>query len=144
MIPCGIPLSLALRCRITVINGLMSSCFVSSDFELRCEGPNWSWLTTSDACVLFCVSEKLKFTPTPQPAQCLELDNQITIQCSAKGRENPTIHWTKAGVCTSSVTSKRLNSDGEENVSDNMQWVPFSPLMLTMADVFTRISRNGA
>ncbi|KAF0027274.1 hypothetical protein F2P81_020015 [Scophthalmus maximus] len=42
------------------------------------------------------VLEKLKFTPTPQPSQCLELDNQITIQCSAKGRESPTIRWTKA------------------------------------------------
>ncbi|KAK1904937.1 Inactive tyrosine-protein kinase 7, partial [Dissostichus eleginoides] len=42
------------------------------------------------------VLEKLKFTPTPQPSQCLELDNEITIQCSAKGRETPTIHWTKA------------------------------------------------
>ncbi|CAJ1067818.1 inactive tyrosine-protein kinase 7 isoform X1 [Xyrichtys novacula] len=42
------------------------------------------------------VLEKLKFTPTPQPAQCLELDNQITIQCSAKGREPPAVRWTKA------------------------------------------------
>uniref|UniRef100_A0A8C9ZCL2 Protein tyrosine kinase 7 (inactive) n=1 Tax=Sander lucioperca TaxID=283035 RepID=A0A8C9ZCL2_SANLU len=42
------------------------------------------------------VLEKLKFTPTPQPSQCLELDNEITIQCSAKGRESPTIRWTKA------------------------------------------------
>lgn len=44
------------------------------------------------------IPEKLKFTPTPQPAQCLELDKEITIQCSAKGREAPTIRWTKAGV----------------------------------------------
>ncbi|XP_008297718.1 inactive tyrosine-protein kinase 7 [Stegastes partitus] len=42
------------------------------------------------------VLEKLKFTPTPQPSQCLELDNEITIQCSATGRETPTIRWTKA------------------------------------------------
>ncbi|XP_061817189.1 inactive tyrosine-protein kinase 7 [Nerophis lumbriciformis] len=42
------------------------------------------------------VLEKLKFTPTPQTSQCLELDNDITIQCSAKGRERPTIRWTKA------------------------------------------------
>uniref|UniRef100_A0A669CIY9 Inactive tyrosine-protein kinase 7 n=1 Tax=Oreochromis niloticus TaxID=8128 RepID=A0A669CIY9_ORENI len=42
------------------------------------------------------VLEKLKFTPTPQPSQCLELDKEITIQCSAKGREPPTIHWSKA------------------------------------------------
>uniref|UniRef100_A0A8C5H1A2 Protein tyrosine kinase 7 (inactive) n=1 Tax=Gouania willdenowi TaxID=441366 RepID=A0A8C5H1A2_GOUWI len=42
------------------------------------------------------VLEKLKFTPTPQPSQCLELDKEITIQCAAKGRESPTIRWTKA------------------------------------------------
>lgn len=54
--------------------------------------------------VLTCVSEKLKFTPTPQPAQCLELDNQIFIQCSAKGRESPTIRWTKAGTHTADLT----------------------------------------
>uniref|UniRef100_A0A3P9ILN3 Inactive tyrosine-protein kinase 7 n=1 Tax=Oryzias latipes TaxID=8090 RepID=A0A3P9ILN3_ORYLA len=42
------------------------------------------------------VLEKLKFTPTPQPSQCLELDKEITIQCSATGMEPPTIRWTKA------------------------------------------------
>ncbi|XP_064803050.1 inactive tyrosine-protein kinase 7-like [Oncorhynchus masou masou] len=42
------------------------------------------------------VLEKLKFTPTPQPSQCLELDKEGTVQCSAKGREIPTIQWTKA------------------------------------------------
>ncbi|KAJ8264218.1 hypothetical protein GJAV_G00146620 [Gymnothorax javanicus] len=41
------------------------------------------------------VLEKLKFTPTPQAVQCLELDNAGTVQCSAKGREAPTVHWTK-------------------------------------------------
>jgi len=45
-----------------------------------------------------CVPERLKFTPTPQPSQCLELDKEITIQCSAKGRESPTIRWTTAGM----------------------------------------------
>ncbi|XP_067381849.1 inactive tyrosine-protein kinase 7 isoform X3 [Channa argus] len=42
------------------------------------------------------VLEKLKFTPTPQPSQCLELNKEIFIQCSAKGRETPTIRWTAA------------------------------------------------
>uniref|UniRef100_A0A3Q3FKF6 Inactive tyrosine-protein kinase 7 n=1 Tax=Kryptolebias marmoratus TaxID=37003 RepID=A0A3Q3FKF6_KRYMA len=42
------------------------------------------------------VLEKLKFTPTPQPSQCLELDKELNIQCSAKGQESPTIRWTKA------------------------------------------------
>ncbi|XP_023654293.1 inactive tyrosine-protein kinase 7-like [Paramormyrops kingsleyae] len=40
------------------------------------------------------VLEKLKFTPTPQPLQCLELGKALTVQCSAKGREKPIIHWT--------------------------------------------------
>lgn len=43
------------------------------------------------------VLEKLKFTPTPQPIQCLEFDKEITITCSATGRQNPTIRWIKAG-----------------------------------------------
>lgn len=52
-----------------------------------------------DVCCAFtCVSEKLKFTPTPQPSQCLELDKEIPIQCSAKGREPPTIRWSKTGL----------------------------------------------
>lgn len=42
------------------------------------------------------VLEKLKFTPTPQAVQCLELDKEMTISCSATGRETPTVHWTKA------------------------------------------------
>uniref|UniRef100_A0A8C6TNW9 Inactive tyrosine-protein kinase 7 n=1 Tax=Neogobius melanostomus TaxID=47308 RepID=A0A8C6TNW9_9GOBI len=42
------------------------------------------------------VLEKLKFTPTPQPVQCLELDKEMSISCSATGRENPTVRWTKA------------------------------------------------
>lgn len=44
--------------------------------------------------------EKLKFTPTPQPSQCLELDKEGTVPCSAKGREIPTVQWTKAGGCS--------------------------------------------
>ncbi|XP_047459245.1 inactive tyrosine-protein kinase 7 [Mugil cephalus] len=42
------------------------------------------------------VLEKLKFTPTPQPSQCLELDKELSVQCSATGRETPTIRWSKA------------------------------------------------
>ncbi|KAI4885305.1 hypothetical protein NFI96_012264 [Prochilodus magdalenae] len=42
------------------------------------------------------VLEKLKFTPTPQPSQCLQLDEEALIQCSATGREAPTIRWTRA------------------------------------------------
>ncbi|XP_030628154.1 inactive tyrosine-protein kinase 7 [Chanos chanos] len=42
------------------------------------------------------ILEKLKFTPTPQAAQCLELDRESNIQCSATGQESPTIHWTRS------------------------------------------------
>uniref|UniRef100_A0A673KXL2 Inactive tyrosine-protein kinase 7-like n=1 Tax=Sinocyclocheilus rhinocerous TaxID=307959 RepID=A0A673KXL2_9TELE len=37
------------------------------------------------------VSERLKFTPTPQAYQCLELNKEGHLQCSAKGRQIPTI-----------------------------------------------------
>ncbi|NWT76058.1 PTK7 kinase, partial [Prunella himalayana] len=41
------------------------------------------------------ISEKLKFTPPPQPLQCMEFDKEVTVSCSATGREKPTIQWTK-------------------------------------------------
>lgn len=85
---------------------LNTICISFVSFRLQCELHKRRLWRVYHACgVLTCVSEKLKFTPTPQPAQCLELDNDITIQCSAKGRENPTIRWTKAGVCTAGLTS---------------------------------------
>uniref|UniRef100_F7AGL8 Inactive tyrosine-protein kinase 7 n=1 Tax=Ornithorhynchus anatinus TaxID=9258 RepID=F7AGL8_ORNAN len=42
------------------------------------------------------VLEKLKFTPPPQPQQCMEFDKEATVSCSATGREKPTIRWMKA------------------------------------------------
>lgn len=59
-----------------------------------CETKTVSGRLSGQARVL--VLEKLKFTPTPQPVQCLELNKEMTITCSATGRENPTIRWTKA------------------------------------------------
>uniref|UniRef100_A0A8C3F6T7 Inactive tyrosine-protein kinase 7 n=1 Tax=Chrysemys picta bellii TaxID=8478 RepID=A0A8C3F6T7_CHRPI len=41
------------------------------------------------------VLEKLKFTPPPQPLQCLEFDKEVTVSCSATGREKPTVRWVK-------------------------------------------------
>ncbi|XP_023652138.2 inactive tyrosine-protein kinase 7 [Paramormyrops kingsleyae] len=41
------------------------------------------------------VLERLKFTPVPQPSQCLELHKDSSVQCSATGREAPHIHWMK-------------------------------------------------
>lgn len=46
---------------------------------------------------MFLIAEKLKFTPTPQQHQCMELNKDITIQCSATGREKPLIRWSKNG-----------------------------------------------
>ncbi|XP_053314510.1 inactive tyrosine-protein kinase 7 [Spea bombifrons] len=42
------------------------------------------------------VQENLKFTPPPQPLQCLELDKEGAVPCSATGRQKPTIRWVKA------------------------------------------------
>ncbi|XP_063774816.1 inactive tyrosine-protein kinase 7 [Pseudophryne corroboree] len=42
------------------------------------------------------VQENLKFTPPPQSQQCIELDKEVTVHCSATGREKPTIQWVKA------------------------------------------------
>ncbi|KAG5266528.1 hypothetical protein AALO_G00233120 [Alosa alosa] len=42
------------------------------------------------------VLEKLKFTPAPQAIQCLELDKEISVQCSATGEDVPSVLWTKA------------------------------------------------
>uniref|UniRef100_A0A673KYS2 Inactive tyrosine-protein kinase 7-like n=1 Tax=Sinocyclocheilus rhinocerous TaxID=307959 RepID=A0A673KYS2_9TELE len=44
------------------------------------------------------VSERLKFTPTPQAYQCLELNKEGHLQCSAKGRQIPTIRWIRTGL----------------------------------------------
>ncbi|XP_074845376.1 inactive tyrosine-protein kinase 7 isoform X2 [Carettochelys insculpta] len=41
------------------------------------------------------VLEKLKFTPPPQPLQCLEFDKEVTMSCSATGREKPTVRWVR-------------------------------------------------
>lgn len=43
------------------------------------------------------LAEKLKFTPPPQPLQCMEFNKEVTVSCSATGREKPTIQWTKTG-----------------------------------------------
>ncbi|XP_039595048.1 inactive tyrosine-protein kinase 7 [Polypterus senegalus] len=42
------------------------------------------------------VLERLKFTPPPQPQQCMELDKEASMLCSATGRVRPSIMWKKA------------------------------------------------
>ncbi|XP_030051559.1 inactive tyrosine-protein kinase 7 isoform X2 [Microcaecilia unicolor] len=48
-----------------------------------------------DAQARVTVLEKLKFTPPPQPQQCLEFERPATLLCSATGQEKPSIYWTK-------------------------------------------------
>ncbi|XP_069810737.1 inactive tyrosine-protein kinase 7 [Dendropsophus ebraccatus] len=54
------------------------------------------------------VQENLKFTPPPQSQQCLELEKEATVQCSATGRQRPTIEWRKGdgGALPSHVDSE--------------------------------------
>ncbi|XP_062868727.1 inactive tyrosine-protein kinase 7a [Trichomycterus rosablanca] len=59
-----------------------------------CESKNEAGKLNAHSRVI--VLERLKFTPTPQSLQCLELDKEGSLQCSAKGRLPPTIRWTKA------------------------------------------------
>uniref|UniRef100_A0A672LGZ6 Protein tyrosine kinase 7 (inactive) n=1 Tax=Sinocyclocheilus grahami TaxID=75366 RepID=A0A672LGZ6_SINGR len=42
------------------------------------------------------ILEKLKFTPVPQPSQCLQLDRESSVSCVAKARETPIMHWSRA------------------------------------------------
>ncbi|MCJ8730435.1 hypothetical protein PDJAM_G00184440 [Pangasius djambal] len=55
------------------------------------------------------VLEKLKFTPAPQSPQCLQLDKEASVQCSATGRETPAIHWTKADGSAIPAHVKQIN-----------------------------------
>ncbi|XP_027030761.2 inactive tyrosine-protein kinase 7 isoform X1 [Tachysurus fulvidraco] len=55
------------------------------------------------------VLEKLKFTPPPQSPQCLQLDKEASVQCSATGRKAPTIHWTKADGSAIPSLAKQIN-----------------------------------
>ncbi|XP_032811886.2 inactive tyrosine-protein kinase 7 isoform X1 [Petromyzon marinus] len=43
------------------------------------------------------VLANLKFTPTPQLHQCLELGKSSSVHCSATGREPPVITWSRQG-----------------------------------------------
>ncbi|KAF7710303.1 inactive tyrosine-protein kinase 7 [Silurus meridionalis] len=55
------------------------------------------------------VLEKLKFTPAPQSPQCLQLDKEASVQCSATGRQTPTILWTKADGSSVPAHIKQFN-----------------------------------
>lgn len=55
--------------------------------------------------------EKLKFTPPPQPQQCMEFDKEATVPCSATGREKPTVKWVRAGGCR--ATRARAGEEGQ-------------------------------
>ncbi|KAL1006152.1 hypothetical protein UPYG_G00068510 [Umbra pygmaea] len=96
------------------------------------------------------VLEKLKFTPTPQSSQCLELDKESSVPCSAKGRETPGIQWTKADgselpeyvVQTAGVLHfSKVTRDDAGNytciASNSLQGQITAPVQLTVAVYIT-------
>ncbi|KAM6460905.1 inactive tyrosine-protein kinase 7 [Liasis olivaceus] len=78
------------------------------------------------------VLEKLKFTPPPQPLQCVEFDKEVTVSCSATGREKPAIHWIK-------TDGKNLPAW----VSDNSGNLHFHKVTRSDAGNYTCIASNG-
>ncbi|KAL2086996.1 hypothetical protein ACEWY4_018055 [Coilia grayii] len=78
------------------------------------------------------VLERLKFTPTPQPSQCLELDKEGSVQCSARGQETPTVQWIK--------------TDGSEIppwVTQSEGTLHFSKVMHSDAGNYTCVASNS-
>ncbi|XP_062851477.1 inactive tyrosine-protein kinase 7 [Trichomycterus rosablanca] len=65
------------------------------------------------------VLEKLKFTPPPRSSQCLQRNSEGSIQCSATGRETPTIHWARADG--SSLPSHVKQKNGTLHFGEVMQ-----------------------
>uniref|UniRef100_A0AAY5EGN3 Inactive tyrosine-protein kinase 7 n=1 Tax=Electrophorus electricus TaxID=8005 RepID=A0AAY5EGN3_ELEEL len=83
-----------------------------------CQCSTTGGFLTGHAKVL--ILEKLKFTPTPQASQCLPLDKEANVPCSATGRETPTIHWTRAdGSAVPSHVVQRNGALYFGNVSRN-------------------------
>ncbi|KAJ7341188.1 hypothetical protein JRQ81_005011 [Phrynocephalus forsythii] len=78
------------------------------------------------------VLEKLKFTPPPQPLQCVEFNKEATVSCSATGREKPTIHWIK--------TDGSSLPDWVHHSSGNLQ---FQKVTRSDAGNYTCIASNG-
>ncbi|XP_063523082.1 inactive tyrosine-protein kinase 7 isoform X19 [Pongo pygmaeus] len=76
--------------------------------------------------------EKLKFTPPPQPQQCMEFDKEATVPCSATGREKPTIKWERAD-----------GSSLPEWVTDNAGTLHFARVTRDDAGNYTCIASNG-
>ncbi|XP_068922061.1 inactive tyrosine-protein kinase 7 [Petaurus breviceps papuanus] len=77
------------------------------------------------------VLEKLKFTPPPQPQQCMEFDKEATVSCSATGREKPTIRWMRAD-----------GSSLPDSVTDNAGTLHFSRVTRSDAGNYTCIASN--
>ncbi|XP_030627956.1 inactive tyrosine-protein kinase 7a [Chanos chanos] len=95
----------------------------------QCQSQTQAGVLTAQARVS--VLEKLKFTPTPQSFQCLELDKEDSLQCSAKGRETPIIQWTKDG------------SDVPESVKQNGGVLLFSTVTRADAGNYTCVASNS-
>ncbi|GAB1301123.1 Inactive tyrosine-protein kinase 7 [Apodemus speciosus] len=77
------------------------------------------------------VLEKLKFTPPPQPQQCMEFDKEATVPCSATGREKPTVKWVRAD-----------GSSLPEWVTDNAGTLHFARVTRGDAGNYTCIASN--
>ncbi|KYO22249.1 inactive tyrosine-protein kinase 7 [Alligator mississippiensis] len=78
------------------------------------------------------VLEKLKFTPPPQPLQCMEFDKEVTVTCLATGRVKPSIQW--------------LKSDGSSlptHISHNGGTLHFHKVRRSDAGNYTCIASNG-
>ncbi|XP_031419860.1 inactive tyrosine-protein kinase 7a isoform X2 [Clupea harengus] len=98
--------------------------------QYSCMIRNEAGRLTAHASVL--ILERLKFTPTPQSTQCLELDKEGSLQCSARGQETPTVQWIK--------------SDGSEIpplVTRNGGTLHFSKVMQADAGNYTCVASNS-
>ncbi|XP_073729712.1 inactive tyrosine-protein kinase 7 [Misgurnus anguillicaudatus] len=73
---------------------MINSADVNDAQIYSCESKSEGGSLTGHARVF--ILEKLKFTPTPQRSQCLQLDRENSISCIAQGRETPTILWSRA------------------------------------------------
>ncbi|NP_001083315.1 protein tyrosine kinase 7 (inactive) L homeolog precursor [Xenopus laevis] len=78
------------------------------------------------------VQENLKFTPIPRPHQCMELDKEMTVHCSATGREKPNIQWIKGD-----------GSDLPGHVESKAGLLHFQPVTRRDAGNYTCIASNS-
>ncbi|XP_064173136.1 inactive tyrosine-protein kinase 7-like [Anguilla rostrata] len=71
----------------------INSVEVDDGVQFTCQSRTEGGVLSGQARVY--VLERLKFTPAPQPVQCLELNQEVSVQCSATGRQPPSILWVR-------------------------------------------------